>query len=302
MQHIFFLNFVKIPFREYMNLSSYGVSSHGRNFYLTGSDGVRLGCWHILPESISKRYGHSQISEVEMEQALSSTEHPIIIYLHGNAFDRTDSHRCNLYNVLSSLEFHVFAVDYRGYGDSTGFPTEVGIIEDAKQVYKYVNRLAGNNRIFIWGHSMGTGVACGAVMDLSETSELTPAGLVLEAPFNNLHDVIMHHPLSTPFRWLPWFNEILVEPLLYSGLNMSSDLRISRVKCPILILHAEDDHIIPVALGRLLRDSALAAQRDVTYVEFEGHRNFRHKYISMAEELPVIVRSFVGKCLGDLTS
>lgn len=63
----------------------------------------------------------------------------------------------------------------------------------------------------------------------------------------------------------------------------------SRVSCPILILHAEDDHIIPLNLARKLRDCAFNAERDVTYVEFDASRKFRHKYIHLATELPGIL-------------
>ena len=64
-------------------------------------------------------------------------------------------------------------------------------------------------------------------MDLSD-SGAAPVGLILESPFNNLHDVITHHPFSAPFRWLPFFDDVLVNPVEKSGLNMSTDLRIAR--------------------------------------------------------------------------
>lgn len=62
-----------------------------------------------------------------------------------------------------------------------------------------------------------------------------------------------------------------------------------RVDCPVLILHAEDDHIIPLQLARKLRDSALASKRDVMLKEFDSSRNFRHKFIYLAHELPRIL-------------
>lgn len=295
MQHVFFLNFVKVPFRNYDNLTDYGIFMHGRNFYLEEIDGVRLGCWHVLPKSISKRYEQPPTSS-DVERALSEPGYDIMVYLHGNTMDRTTTHRVQLYNVLSLMDFHVLAIDYRGYGDSDGFPTEIGLTEDAKAVIKYARKLAGKNRLFVWGHSMGTGVATSTVMDLSE-SGLAPIGLVLESGFNNLRDVIYNHPFVTPFRWLPWFDDVLVKPLLKSGLIMSTDTRIGRVSCPILMLHAADDHVVPVILGRRLRDAAVGANRDVRYVEFEAYRNLRHKFIHLAEELPTILKSFVDYCV-----
>lgn len=57
----------------------------------------------------------------------------------------------------------------------------------------------------------------------------------------------------------------------------------------MLILHAEDDHIIPLQLAHKLRDSALAAKRDVTLMQFDASRNFHHKFIYLADELPKIL-------------
>ena len=54
----------------------------------------------------------------------------------------------------------------------------------------------------------------------------------LESPFNNLVDVIKNHPLSRPFRFLPWFENTVIKPLMKAGLNMSSDDRIKRLSNP----------------------------------------------------------------------
>uniref|UniRef100_A0A915ED69 Uncharacterized protein n=1 Tax=Ditylenchus dipsaci TaxID=166011 RepID=A0A915ED69_9BILA len=66
---------------------------------------------------------------------------------------------------------------------------------------------------------------------------------------------------------------------------MCSDQRIQRITFPIMILHAADDQIIPVELGRKLVDAARASQRKVTYVEFGVERQFKHNYIHRAKEL-----------------
>jgi fermentation-respiration switch protein FrsA (DUF1100 family) len=93
-------------------------------------------------------------------------------------------------------------LDYRGYGDSGGKPTEEGVVADAKAVYNYGKSLDPTKSIYVWGHSMGTGVAARAVAELTDSGQ-APTALVLEAPFNNLPDVIKNHPFSVPFRFLP---------------------------------------------------------------------------------------------------
>lgn len=114
-----------------------------------------------------------------------------------------------------------------GYGDSTGTPTEDGVVEDAHTVYEYVKRVAPHKDILVWGHSMGTGVSSRLVAELSDAGDV-PAALILESPFNNLRDVIRGHPLSRPLLVLPWFDKFIVEPLEAYGLKMNSDQHIKR--------------------------------------------------------------------------
>lgn len=65
------------------------------------------------------------------------------------------------------------------------------------------------------------------VAELSDMG-IPPVGLVLESPFNNLTDVVKNHPFSVPFRKYPFFDEIILSPLMKSGLVMSSDVHIQR--------------------------------------------------------------------------
>lgn len=56
-------------------------------------------------------------------------------------------------------------------------------------------------------------------------------------------------------------------------------------------MHAVDDEVIPIALAEKLRDSALSAKRDVTFVAFAAGRGLLHKSINQAQELPTVLRS-----------
>ena len=59
--------------------------------------------------------------------------------------------------MLRSLGYHIIAFDYRGYGDSTGTPTEIDVVKDALFTYNYIQKVAPSASIYIWGHSLGTG-------------------------------------------------------------------------------------------------------------------------------------------------
>lgn len=76
-----------------------------------------LGVWHILPSELSSHYenkSNEEIGEKELERSLDEHSHGLFIYFHGNSFDRSTEHRCELYNVLSAMDFHVLTIDYRG--------------------------------------------------------------------------------------------------------------------------------------------------------------------------------------------
>ncbi|CAB3397982.1 unnamed protein product [Caenorhabditis bovis] len=294
---MFFLNFRRLPNTDYNNLSSNNVIPIGRAFYLNGSGG-KIGVWHILPSELSKEYRSNGVHPTndELEKTLSQRNYKIIFYAHGNSFDRTFYHRVELYNLLSNMNFHVICFDYRGYGDSDGSPTEPGIVSDARVVYDYIQSKVGNNPIIAWGHSMGTGVCCKVVRDLS-VEEKAPLGLILESPFNNLQDAVVNHPIFTAFSWMnkTMVRYIFIKPLNSVGLTMLSDERIKLITCPILILHAEDDKILPAKLGKKLYEAARSAKRQVEYQEFSASHQYGHKFICRAPDLSNIIQAFVEK-------
>lgn len=76
----------------------------------------KIGVWHILPESLSRSFRDSGEvpSDQEMEKSLNESIQNIVVYLHGNSFDRATACRCELYNTLSAMDYHVLSIDYRG--------------------------------------------------------------------------------------------------------------------------------------------------------------------------------------------
>jgi abhydrolase domain-containing protein 12 len=89
------------------------------------------------------------------EEILRKTKDPIVVYFHGNTGTRANAHRIELYQIVRKLGYHVIAIDYRGFADSSDIsPTEKGCVEDALATYKYVKNLT-NSPIYIYGHSLG---------------------------------------------------------------------------------------------------------------------------------------------------
>ena len=193
---------------------------------LDTADGERVVAWHVPPRN----------------------ERPVVIYLHGNG--GALSHRAGRFRALTDDGTGLVAVDYRGYGGSTGHPTEAGLAIDAETAYAFAAARYPAERIAIWGESLGTGVAVAL-------AARRPAGrLVLEAPFTAAVDLAARQYPFLPVHWL-------------MKDQFRSDLRIGAVMAPLLILHGGRDPIVPIAYGERLFALANEPKRFVRFPEGE---------------------------------
>lgn len=97
----------------------------------------------------------NQNREALYEKILRNTKDPIVLYLHGNTGTRANGHRVDLYKTLRRLGYHVIAMDYRGFADSSDIsPTEVGCVHDAFAMFRHIKNLT-NSPVFVYGHSLG---------------------------------------------------------------------------------------------------------------------------------------------------
>lgn len=291
-----FLNFVRWP-RNFNYSAPEKVGLSGvRNFFLTTDNDVKLGVWQILPSSLINE-SRNAINEEKWYKDQLGDGKPIFLYMHGNSGSRAAAHRVELYKVLRDLDYHVVTFDYRSYGDSSPIePSEDGLVTDGISMFRWVEKHANGNPIFVWGHSLGTGVSSHALSILS--SEGTEShGLMLEAPFNNIRDELRAHPMAQLFKILPWFDWCFVRPVYENGLRFDSDENVSKILAPVAILHAEDDRIVPFQLGeKLYRTMQQRRSNDSLGVEFwrfAAKYGYGHKFIYKDQSLPDIVRNFV---------
>ncbi|XP_044163528.1 lysophosphatidylserine lipase ABHD12-like isoform X1 [Acropora millepora] len=282
---IIYLHPLKNPFHNLSNPVSFGLPANTVNFYISGPAG-KLGAWNI-----------PSINSVEKQDFSQANKHfnlkddkPIILYLHGNAHTRGAGHRVQLYKVLRSLGYHVITIDYRGFGDSEGTPSENGLIEDGMAAMRWIRTRISNAPVFIWGHSLGSGVAGGVAKALCDKG-YPPSGVILEAPFTSVWEGATSHFITLPFRFLPYFKETVLDEIKDV---FRTDLRIADVYCPILILHDRDDHTLSIELGKKLYESAKSTRRPdagaVKFIEFHGHG---HNDIFQSDRLPGILRDFI---------
>lgn len=290
-----FLNFVRVPYFIDLKRPQDQGLNHTCNYYLQPEEDVTIGVWHTVPTVLWKdAHGKDQ---PWYEDVLGSN-HPVILYLHGNAGTRGGDHRVELYKVLSSLGYHVVTFDYRGWGDSIGSPSESGMTYDALHVFDWIKARSGDNPVYIWGHSLGTGVATNLVRRLCER-ETPPDALILESPFTNIREEAKSHPFSVIYRYFPGFDWFFLDPITSSGIKFANDENVKHISCSLLILHAEDDPVVPFHLGKKLYNIAAPSRsfRDykVQFVPFHTDLGYRHKYIYKSPELPRILREFLGK-------
>lgn len=291
---IVFLHFVehpKVVFKDLKKPVSFGLKNT-RNFYLDVDDESTIGVWHTLPGNAGDQIDdNDEFWEKKLQEG-----QPIILYLHGNSSSRAQPHRVELLKLLSKLNYHVLALDYRGFGDSTGFPSEDGCVADSYFLYKWVRKRSAQVPVIIWGHSLGTGIGTKLTKQLCDNGE-PPDGLILQAPFTNLKHVSKLHPFAALFRFLPWFDWAIVSALDRIGLHFKTDEHIASVTVPILLLHAEDDFTVPHELGELLHAEAKRV-RDITsgnihFVSFDKKHKYGHNNMYRSPELPQHIINFV---------
>lgn len=195
-------------------------------FLLDTSDGEKLVAWHVPPHG----------------------ERPVVLYLHGNGGSL--GYRIARFRALTQDGTGLVAVDYRGFGGSSGQPSEAGLHIDAEAAYGFAVARYPARRIAAWGESLGTGVAVAL-------AAAHPVGwLVLEAPFSSAVDVAASHYPFAPVRWL-------------MKDQYRSDLRIGQVAAPLLILHGARDTVVPIVFGEKLFALAHEPKRFVRFPDGE---------------------------------
>lgn len=273
---VVYLNMVKVPL--FVDLQNPGeVLNHTTNFYLTSEEGVTVGIWHTVPAS---RGDEAKGKNQHWFERSLSDDNPVIIYLHGNGGTRAVDHRVQLVKVLSRAGFHVLSLDYRGYADSTGQPSEEGVTADSVFLYEWVKTRSRGNPVCLWGHSLGTGIATNAARKLQEKGNPADA-VILEAPYTNIRDAGAFHPFGKIYHIFPGFEYFFLDTMALNNIVFPNDENIKVLSSPLLILHAEDDHVVPSSMGKELHEIAVNARHPghVKLVLYPPELGYKHKFI-----------------------
>lgn len=173
---------------------------------------------------------------------------------HGNAGNISSYGRPRWAAWMRQQGMNVFQFDYRGFGESAGSPSENGLYSDAEAAYHYLTDSLGvaPERLVIYGHSLGSGVATYLA------SKVRAAGLIVEGAFTAASD-----RGQELYPWLP--------VRLLSSNDFDSIGRIRGIVAPKLFIHATDDEIIPYAHGQRLYAAAVTPKSFLTVTGGHEH-------------------------------
>jgi fermentation-respiration switch protein FrsA (DUF1100 family) len=178
-------------------------------------------------------------------------EKPVVLYFPGNG--GALRHRVARFRAVIADGNGLIALSYRGYGGSTGTPTEAGLIADAEAAYAFASARYPAERIVLWGESLGSAVA------VALATGHKVGRIVLEGSFTSAVDVAARTYWFLPVR------------LLMKD-QFRSDLRIAEVTAPLLFLHGTRDRVAPIALAERLYALANEPKRFVRFSD-AGHND-----------------------------
>ena len=164
-------------------------------------------------------------------------DHGIVLYLHGNRENLSVGWRQERLRAIADAGFGVLGIEYRGFGGSTGHPSEAGLITDAEAAFDFIAKQAPGAKVALFGDSLGTGVAAALA------TQRPVAGLVLDSPFASARQLA-----HIAYPWLP------TSLLLRDGWD--SEGRLATVNAPVLIAHCDADRTVPLPQGRRLFEKA----------------------------------------------
>lgn len=196
---------------------------------LVSGDGVALHGWYIPRPSAPRA----------------------LLFLHGNGGNI--SHRGDSVAIFHRLGFNVLLIDYRGYGQSEGHPSEAGLYQDAAAAWRYLTETRGiaHQDIVIFGRSLGGAVAA------QLASQVDAGALILESTLSSARDFA-----ASAFPFL--------SHVLYMRYDFDSVARLQQVNYPVLVLHSPDDEIMPYRLGEKVYATAREPKQ---FIALRGDHN-----------------------------
>jgi fermentation-respiration switch protein FrsA (DUF1100 family) len=207
-------HFVFIP-QKTLDYSPADYRMEWRDVYLNTPDSKRLHGWYFPVDP----------------------GEPVILFYHGNAGNI--SHRLDYIQRLTRMGFNVFIFDYRGFGNSSGKPSEKGLYIDAFCAYNYLvnNEKIKPENIILLGRSLGAAAA------IETAARVEARSIIVESGFLSIRHMARHMGIFS-----------LISPLLPANYNNLE--KIKNISIPKLIIHGDNDELVPFSMGEKLFEEA----------------------------------------------
>jgi uncharacterized protein len=173
-----------------------------------------------------------------------------IVYFHGNA-GRLEN-RIHKLNHFKDINVNFLIISWRGFSGNSGKPSEQGLYKDGKSAIDWLKNMGlSEKNIILYGESLGTGIA----IQIAQNKKF--AGLILETPFTSMIDAAKN-----------------VYPYIPVGLLLKdryeNDKKIKNINIPVLVMHGEEDQIVPFKMGKKIYE--IANQPKYSYfTKYDNH-------------------------------
>lgn len=205
---------------------------------------------------------------------------PVILFFHGNGEIVSDYDE--LGGIYTGMGLNFLAVDYRGYGRSTGSPTVSHMMGDCHMVFDYIKKdlkdKGYSGPLIVMGRSLGSASA----IELAATYKDDINGLIIESGFAYLIPLLQLIGINTDALGIHDQNEL------------QHTVKIQQFKRPVLFIHAEHDHIIPFSDAETLFDLCCSIDKTLIKIAEADHNTIFAKgmdsYMSAVKKLCEKVR------------
>ena len=242
--------FIFVPARLAQDFT-YTFTSRWEEFWLdTVEEGRINGLWFRTQESVARG---------------------VVLYFHGNSDNLA---RWGQYSELFLLAgYDVLMIDYRGFGKSTGRRSEANFYADAKALWEMAIQHYPQDKMVIYGRSMGSGVA-------TQLASIVPTSqaLILETPFYSMPDLF--------YAYYP-----IIPPVFIFKYNFRSDKYIRHYTKPVYIFHGTKDELVPFYCGERLFKQVTSPTKEFIAIEGGKHKNldtfsfYREKMLAILASL-----------------
>ena len=165
-------------------------------------------------------------------------ERPAVVFFHGNGENLETMRMSGLFEELNRLRVAWIAVDYPGYGRSTGSPSEEGVLAGGAAAMAWLRERHPGRPLVLCGWSLGAATAIGTAARNPEPVR----GLIALSPWASLPDVARIH--------FPGFMVQAMVKEKYDSLSSAKKLRV-----PALVIHGEVDNLIPAEQGQRVAEA-----------------------------------------------